>query len=73
MNQNKIEFEIRSKLGAKCMTLTSLVELLNKDLPAHKQTTVQNISNKLKRGSIKYRDVKKIAEVLDYELKWEEK
>lgn len=43
---------------------------MNEGLPTDKQTTVQNISNKLTRGTIKYSEVKEIAEIIGMEIEW---
>ena len=34
---------------------------------------LQNLSNKLTNGTIKYSEVKDIAEAIGYEIKWEKK
>lgn len=44
-----IKNEIKSYLAATGITMTELVERLNKDLPENKKTSVQNLSNKLSR------------------------
>ena len=35
--------------------------------------SLQNFSNKLRRETIQYRDVKRIAEMLGYEIVWKKK
>ncbi|WP_302826333.1 hypothetical protein [Anaerofustis stercorihominis] len=35
--------------------------------------TPQNISNKLTRGTIKYKEVKEIADIIGFEIKWTRK
>lgn len=35
-----------------------------------REDTVQNLNNKLTRGTIKFSEIKEIAEVLDYRLAW---
>lgn len=37
------------------------------------KSSLQNLSNKLKNETIKYSEVKKIADALGYEVKWEKK
>lgn len=37
------------------------------------KSSLQNLSNKLNKETIKYSEVKKIAELLGYEIKWEKK
>lgn len=65
-----IKNEIKSRLAAAGFTLTQVVEKMNEGLDADKQTTVQNISNKLSRGTIKYSEVKEIAEIIGMEIEW---
>jgi len=45
------------------------VEILNKRYP-EKPTTTQNISNKLTRGTIKYSEVKEIADIIGFKIDW---
>lgn len=66
-----IKKEIKSKIALSGFTLTSIVEEMNKQLDT--PTTVQNISNKLTRGTIKYSEVKMIADILGMEIEWKEK
>lgn len=65
-----VKNEIKSKITAAGMTLTEVVELLNKELPADKKTTVQSLSNKLTRGTIRYDEVKAIAKAIGMEIQW---
>ena len=37
------------------------------------KVALQNLSNKLKKGTIKYSEVKKIAEITGYEIEWKKK
>lgn len=39
-------------------------------LQLDKQTPVQNLSNKLTRGSIRYDEVKEIATIIGMEIEW---
>ena len=34
------------------------------------KVALQNLSNKLSRGTIKYSEIKQIADILGYEIKW---
>ena len=36
------------------------------------QTTSQNISNKLARGTIKYSECKEIADIIGFSIEWEQ-
>lgn len=37
------------------------------------KASLQNLSNKLTKGTIRYAEVKEIAETIGYEIKWEKK
>ena len=37
------------------------------------KVALQNLSNKLAKGTIKYSEVKKIAEIIGYEIEWKKK
>ena len=63
-----IKNEIKSKLAASGFTLTQVVEKMNEGLEVEKRTTVQNISNKLARGTIKYSEVREIAEIIGMKM-----
>jgi hypothetical protein len=52
-------------------TMTELVESLNEKY--ERNDTIQNISQKLSRETIKYREVLEIADILGYEIKWVKK
>jgi len=63
-----IKNEIKAQITRKGYTMTRLVELLNEKY--NKNTTVQNISNKLARGTMSFKEVLEIADVLGYEIVW---
>lgn len=67
---NTIKNEIKSHISSSGWTLTDIVNKMNETLPSDKQTTVQNISNKLTRGTIKYSEVKEIAEIIGMKIEW---
>ncbi len=54
---NPIHREIKSMLAKHDMTLTDVVDAINKQHPERKKTTIQNISNKLNRGTIKFSEI----------------
>lgn len=66
-----IKNEIKSYISSSGWTLTDIVVEMNKSLPQGKQTTVQNLSNKLTRGTIKYSEVKEIATIIGMNITWE--
>lgn len=65
-----IKNEIKGYISASGWTLTDIVNKMNESLPPDKQTTVQNISNKLSRGTIKYSEVKEIAQIIGMKIEW---
>lgn len=69
----QIRNEVKSKLAENGYSLTYVVEQMNKSRDKEHQTTTQNISNKLTRGTIKYSEIKEIADIIGYIIKWEKK
>lgn len=68
-----IRNEIKSIIAASGWQMIDIVSALNKKYPRKKLETISNLSNKLTRGTIKYREVKEIAEIIGYEIKWVKK
>lgn len=68
---NLIKNEIKSYISSSGWTMTDIVNKMNESLPQDKQTTVQNLSNKLTRGTIKYSEVKEIAAIIGMNITWE--
>lgn len=68
---NNFKNKIKAQITCSGHTLTQLVELLNKKY--NKNTTVQNLSNKLTRETISHKEILEIADVLGYEIIWKEK
>lgn len=68
---NNIRNEIKSYIAASGWSMTDIVKEMNARRTSEDQTTTQNISNKLSRGTIKYSEVKEIADIIGYKLKWE--
>lgn len=66
-----IKKEIKSLLFERDMTMKKLCEIMSKKLG--KKYTSSNFSNKLAGGTIPYREVKLIAEILQYEIKFIDK
>ena len=65
-----IRNEVKSKLAESGYSLTDVVEKMNKNRDEDHKTTTQNISNKLSRGTIKYSEIKEIADIIGYKIKW---
>ena len=68
-----IRNEIKAYIAASGWTLSDIVKEMNKTRSAEDQTTPQNISNKLTRGTIKYSECKEIAEIIGYSIEWAQK
>ena len=65
---NNMRNQIKGYIRMRGLTYESLAQKLTKKYG--KSVTPQSINNKLSRGSIKYIDVIRIAEVLDYKITW---
>ena len=63
-----IKQEIKSYLARAGWTMTDLVKALNKK--HNRDDSVQNLSNKLSRGTIKYKEVKEIADIIGATINW---
>lgn len=68
---NEIRNEIKSYIAASGWSMVQIVDKMNESRADEDKTTPQNISNKLTRGTIKYSEVKEIAEIIGYTIKWE--
>ena len=73
MRTNSIHKEIKMNLARSGMTLTEVVSRMNKNRSEENQTTIQNISNKIMRGTIKYSEILEIAAILNMSIGWTEK
>ncbi len=67
---NTIRNEIKSYIAASGWSLVDIVAKMNENRPEGEKTTPQNISNKLTRGTIKYSEVKEIADIIGYSIVW---
>ena len=72
MKSNPIHREIKSYLAKAGMTLTEVVDQINTNRSKDKQTTIQNLSNKITRGTIKYSEILEIATILNMNITWSE-
>ena len=73
MRTNSIHKEIKMNLARSGMTLTEVVSRMNKNRSEENQTTIQNISNKIMRVTIKYSEILEIAAILNMSIVWTEK
>lgn len=72
MSKNEIanvRNEIKAQMAQSGWTLTDIVKIMNERHP-NEPTTTQNISNKLTRGTIKYVEVKEIADIIGCDISW---
>ena len=66
-----VKNEIKSYIAKSGWTLTNIVKEMNKTRSEDEQTTTQNISKKLTRGTIKYSECQEIANIIGYKISWE--
>ena len=66
-----IKNEIKSYIALSGWTLTNIAKAINEKYGT--DTTTQNLSNKLSRGTIKYAECKQIAEIIGYKIEWTKK
>lgn len=72
MKTNSIHKQIKMNLARAGMTLTEVVSKMNMNRSEDNQTTIQNISNKIMRGTIKYSEILEIAAILNMSIVWTE-
>lgn len=70
MDAKRIRNQVKGMIALQGWTLTSVVEKINEKRPESEQTTIQNISNKLSRGTIKYYEILEIAEIIGIDILW---
>ena len=58
--------EVKIALVMSNTTLTSVVEEINKT----KKVSLQNLNQKINRGTLRYSDAELIAKILGYKIKW---
>lgn len=69
--RNQVHNEIKSLIAQNGLTLTEVVNRMNQQRNSDQQTTVQNISNKLSRGTIKFSEVLEIATAIGLKISWD--
>ena len=65
-----IKEDIKMLLAKKAMTMTELARRLSS---GQETVTVQSISKKLSKKTIKFEEVRKILDILGYEIEYKEK
>ena len=71
MAHNQVHNEIKAIIAQNGLTLTEVVHRMNQHRGSDEQTTVQNISNKLTRGTIMFSEVIEIAAVIGLKINWD--
>lgn len=66
-----VQQHVKIALLKEDLTITELIQRLNERFS--RSDTVQNLSNKLKRGTLKYSEALEIATVIGYEITWTKK
>lgn len=70
---NDLKKELKSTMVLKDITFTQVIDEMNKRRSKDNQTTIQNINNKITRGTIKYSEVLEILDVLGLKVVWQPK
>lgn len=65
-----IKEQIKIGLAKRDKTLTDVVKELNAKY--NRNDSVQNLSGKINRNTLKYREAEEIAEILDISIVWQE-
>lgn len=63
-----VKEDIKSIIVQSGWTMSDIVKALNEKYS--RNDTVQNLSNKLTRGTLKYREAQEIAEIIGYSIEW---
>ncbi|TDX43699.1 LLM class flavin-dependent oxidoreductase [Orenia marismortui] len=66
-----VKDEIKAKIVSKGWTITDVANELEKKY--NKKYSSQNLSNKLSRETIQYKEVKDIANIIGLKIKWTDK
>ena len=66
---NEVRNEIKSYIVRKGMTMNDVVALLADEYGW--SGSVSNLSDKLRRGSLRYREAVELADVLGYDIIWQ--
>lgn len=66
-----VNLHVKTALLQDDLKITELMQRLNEQF--RRSDTVQNLSNKLKRGTLKYIEALENAEILGYDINWTKK
>ncbi len=67
----ELKDEIKAYIVSSGWSITDLNKELNK--LNNTEYTVQNLSSKIRKGSLKYSEVLQIADIIGYEIEWNRK
>lgn len=70
MNDKTVKQQIKVALAERDMTLTDLYKKLIEKY--NKEYSLQNLSSKINRNTLKYSEVQEIAEILQYDIVWKD-
>lgn len=68
-----IKETIKIMLAKTDITLTEIVNRLNKkneNNPNYKPDSVQNLSKKINKGTLRYEEAEEIADLIGYKIEW---
>lgn len=68
MEATEIKNEIRSYMVKKGYSVQKVVDLINEKYG--RNDSGANLTNKLHRGTLRYKEAKEIADVLGYKIEW---
>jgi hypothetical protein len=63
-----VKNDIKSIIVQSGWTMSAIIEALNQKYD--RTDTIQNLSNKLTRGTLRYSEAQEIAEIIGFEIKW---
>ncbi|NFI03889.1 LLM class flavin-dependent oxidoreductase [Clostridium botulinum] len=67
----ELKDEIKAYIVSSGWSITDLNKELNK--LNNTEYTVQNLSSKIRKGSLKYSEILQIADIIGYEIEWNRK
>lgn len=70
MNDKTVKQQIKVALAERDMTLTDLYKKLVEKY--NKEYSLQNLSSKINRNTLKYSEVQEIDEILQYDIVWKD-
>lgn len=68
---NEVRNEIKAYIVRRGMTMNDVVTMLANEYGW--SASVSNLSDKLRRGSLRYREAIELADVLDYDIIWQKR